>query len=182
MTNEEAIKYLQQLYPYGGHCWLDERRTEAIGMAIEALREKSKLSSIERNGKDCKDDPVSDDFEEACNQMSEAARISKCEAGKPFFSDGDYKLGFKAGANWQKEQDKQWLAENHKHIFNNGYEEGFEAGRDDMEDEMMKDAKDYTLSETPLGLNPMIRLTLPNGKYHKGDEVKIIIIKKTADD
>jgi hypothetical protein len=166
MTKEDAIKFLQQLYPYGGHCWLDKQRTEAIGMAIKALQEE----------------PVSDDFEEACNQMSKAAIISKCEAGNPFFSDGDYKLGFKAGANWQKEQDKQWLAENHKHIFNNGYEEGFEAGRDDMEDEMMKDAKDYTLSETPLGLNPMIRLTLPNGKYHKGDEVKIIIIKKTADD
>ena len=106
MTNEDAIKFLQQLYPYGGHCWLDEQRTEAIGMAIEALR---KLSIIERNGKDCKDDPVSDDFEEACNQTSDAARISKCEAGKPFFSDGDYKLGFKAGASWQKQKDDEML-------------------------------------------------------------------------
>lgn len=103
MTREDAIKYLQQLYPYGGHCWLDEQRTEAIGMAIEALR------GIARNGKGCKDDPVSDDFEEACNQMSKAARISKCEAGKPFFSDGDYKLGFKDGASWQKQKDDEML-------------------------------------------------------------------------
>lgn len=40
MKNEEAIKYLQQLYPYGGHCWLDEQRTEAIGMAIKSLQEE----------------------------------------------------------------------------------------------------------------------------------------------
>jgi hypothetical protein len=38
MTKEEAIKYLQQLYPNGGHCWLDEQRIEAIGMAVNALQ------------------------------------------------------------------------------------------------------------------------------------------------
>lgn len=144
MTNKEAIKYLQQLYPYGGHCWLDKQRTEAIGMAIEALREKSKLSSIERNGKDCKDDPVSDDFEEACNQMSEAARISKCEAGKPFFSDGDYKLGFKAGANWQKQKDDEMLTV--------VYMDGVEKGKKTMREQMVKETIDFLKSyrrETP---------------------------------
>ena len=40
MTNKEAIKYLQQLYPNGGHCWLDEQRIEAIGMAVKALQEE----------------------------------------------------------------------------------------------------------------------------------------------
>jgi hypothetical protein len=40
MTNQEAIKYLKQLYPRGGCCWLDEQRIEAISMAIEALKEK----------------------------------------------------------------------------------------------------------------------------------------------
>ena len=40
MSNKEAIKYLQQLYPNGGHCWLDEQRIEAIGMAINALQEE----------------------------------------------------------------------------------------------------------------------------------------------
>lgn len=40
MTREKAIKYLQQLYPNGGHCWLDEQRIEAIGMAIQALQEE----------------------------------------------------------------------------------------------------------------------------------------------
>ena len=40
MTNQEAINYLQQLYPNGGHCWLDEQRMEAIGMAVNALQEE----------------------------------------------------------------------------------------------------------------------------------------------
>ncbi|UKK52642.1 hypothetical protein [Prevotella sp. E2-28] len=40
MTNQEAIKYLQQIYPNGGHCWLDEQRIEAIGMAVKALQEE----------------------------------------------------------------------------------------------------------------------------------------------
>lgn len=47
MNKEEAIKYLQQLYPNGEHCWLDEQRIEAISMAINALQE----------------DPVSEDLE-----------------------------------------------------------------------------------------------------------------------
>ena len=40
MTKDEAIKYLRQLYPNGGHCWLDEQRIEAIDMAIKALEEE----------------------------------------------------------------------------------------------------------------------------------------------
>ena len=40
MEKEDAIKYLQELYPNGGHCWLDEQRIEAIGMAINALQEE----------------------------------------------------------------------------------------------------------------------------------------------
>ena len=39
MNRKEAIKYLKQLYPNGGHCWLDEQRIEAIGMAIDGLTE-----------------------------------------------------------------------------------------------------------------------------------------------
>ena len=43
MTKEEAIKYLQQLYHNGWHCWLDEQRIEAIGMAIQALQQKEQM-------------------------------------------------------------------------------------------------------------------------------------------
>lgn len=47
MTNKEAIKYLQQLCPNGGHCWLDEQRIEAIGMAINALQEEYVSEDLE---------------------------------------------------------------------------------------------------------------------------------------
>ena len=47
MTQEEAIKYLQQIYPNGGHCWLDSQRIEAIEMAIMALSNPSLPSNID---------------------------------------------------------------------------------------------------------------------------------------
>ena len=47
MTNEEAIKYLKQIYPNGGHCWLDSQRIEAIEMAIEALSQPSIPSNLD---------------------------------------------------------------------------------------------------------------------------------------
>lgn len=46
MTIQEAIKYLQQLYPNGGHSWLDEQRIEAIDMAIKALQKESVAPKI----------------------------------------------------------------------------------------------------------------------------------------
>lgn len=52
MTKEEAIKYLQQLYPRGGHCWLDEQRIEAIGMAIKALQEEPVSEELEEASKE----------------------------------------------------------------------------------------------------------------------------------
>ena len=81
MTNEEAIKYLKQLYPNGGHCWLDEQRIEAIDMAVKALKEE----------------PVSEDMEDA----------SRNYADNEEYGDDVYfaiKAAFKAGAKWQKEQ------------------------------------------------------------------------------
>ena len=85
MTNEEAIKFLQQLYPNGGHCWLDEQRMEAIGMAIQALQEE----------------PVSEDLVDATNNYCVNVR-----KGYPRVMDETDRYicnAFKAGAKWQKE-------------------------------------------------------------------------------
>ena len=93
MNKEEAIKYLQQLYPNGGHCWLDEQRIEAIGMAIKALQEE----------------PISEDLEkaavEAFKQIVDSNKNSFLEI-------------FKAGAKW-KEKEMQYtieLAEDHAYF------------------------------------------------------------------
>lgn len=83
MTNEKAIKYLQQLYPNGGHCWLDEQRIEAIGMAVKALQKE----------------PVSEDLEEAVN-----AYIGYAPEVDESSSTYGKRQAFKAGAKWQKEQ------------------------------------------------------------------------------
>ena len=89
MTKEEAIKFLQQLYPNGGHCWLDEQRIEAIGMAIKALQEE----------------PVSEDLEEAAKHNTFKYVFDK-NVNKTLISELKY-IGdnsFKDGAQWQKDQ------------------------------------------------------------------------------
>lgn len=87
---------------------------------------------------------------------------------------------FKAGANWQKEKDMKWLADNHKQIFNNGWAEGYEVGRDSMEEDMMKDAVDAEI--TKISPNDHLRVVsdvLPlKDESEWGTKVKIIIIKR----
>lgn len=83
MKAEEAIKYLQQLYPNGGHCWLDKQRIEAISMAVKALQEKH----------------VSKDLEEAAKEQARSYGY--------YSEDYEFKENvesFKAGAQWHKEQ------------------------------------------------------------------------------
>ena len=46
MNNEEAIKYLKQIYPYGGHCWLDEQRTEAPQYMPRPMTEEEELDAM----------------------------------------------------------------------------------------------------------------------------------------
>ena len=77
MTKEEAISYLQQLYPNGGHCWLDEQRIEAIGMAINALQEE----------------PVSEELEDAATKYAQDK-----------YMPVQTSQAFKAGAQWQHNQ------------------------------------------------------------------------------
>lgn len=88
MTQEEAIKYLQQLYPNGGHCWLDEQRIDAINMAVKALQEK----------------PASKDLEEAADKhLVEKGYLLTTNNGE-HLAEVEAKGLFKAGAKWQKEQ------------------------------------------------------------------------------
>lgn len=79
MTREEAIKYLRQIYPNGGHCWLDEQRIEALELAIQAL-------SVS----------LPSDVDEAAVAYSKQV------------SDGhnyrDLRVGFIAGARWRDAQ------------------------------------------------------------------------------
>ena len=95
MTNEEAIKYLKQLYPNGGHCWLDEQRIEAIGMAVKALQEE----------------PASEDLEKFAYQSGYAAYpVDMAEEFGGVIRDNNryqrssYIKGLKVGAQWKEQQ------------------------------------------------------------------------------
>ena len=84
MTNQDAIKFLQQIYPNGGHCWLDEQRIEAIGMAIKALQEE----------------PEREDLVECASEIIlEGANFNKSWYAHP-------ELAFNAGTKWQKTKDE----------------------------------------------------------------------------
>ena len=46
------------------------------------------------------EEPVSDDLEEACQQLAKKARIRKTKTISPFFSQTDYIQGVRDGAEW----------------------------------------------------------------------------------
>ena len=115
-------------------------------------------------------EPVSEELEEA------AERLSTIYAGEgsvdPKREGFAFYVGFKNGANWQKEQDKQWLAKEHKHIF--------AKGRESMKQQMMKGAVDgLVYAQLATSGKIMIR-----SNYFKSetldylDNVKLIIIKE----
>ena len=85
MNVEEAIKYLKQLYPNGGHCWLDEQRIEAIGMAISALEHEK---------------PASDDLEA---EIKKAFLNNECSVTGAV-SLSEFTRIARHFVNWQKEQ------------------------------------------------------------------------------
>lgn len=106
--------------------------------------------------------------------VSEELEQAAVEAFKKIVDDGrnSFLEIFKAGAKWQKEQDKQWLAENHKHIF--------AKGRESMKQQMMKGAVDgLVYAQLATSGEIMIR-----SNYFKSetldylDNVKLIIIKE----
>lgn len=67
--------------------------------ALYAL--KGKFDALEV--KEMQEESVSEDLEEACEQLAENARKHKAETLSPFFSPTDYKQGVIDGAKWQKE-------------------------------------------------------------------------------
>ncbi len=88
----------------------------------------------------------------------------------------DRHAGLVDGAKWQKEQDKQWLAENHKHIF--------AEGRESMKVQMMKISMNGVICyfQKKVHLIQYSRQEAANvlSKFNHGDKVKLIIIKDNS--
>lgn len=81
-----------------------ESVVEHLEKFIDSMQEepvsKQKLSNVGRTVKNWKE-PVSEDLEEACEQLAENARKHKAETSSPFFSPTDYKQGVMDGAKWK---------------------------------------------------------------------------------
>ena len=115
MTDKEAIKYLQQLYPNGGHCWLDEQRIEAISMAIKALQEEPQVKesaktqhvdkTCKENGNSLTQEPVSEDLEKEMDNYLPTVFSKDMDGGEPRFTTWFKALRKTAiyFAKWQKE-------------------------------------------------------------------------------
>lgn len=115
-----------------------------------------------------------DDYQLVEEHVSEELEQAAVEAFKEIVDDerNSFLEIFKAGATWQKEQDKQWLAEEHKHIF--------AKGRESMKQQMMKGAVGgLVYAQLTTSGEIMIR-----SNYFKSetldylDNVKLIIIKE----
>lgn len=198
MTNEEAIKFLQKIYPNGGHCWLDEQRIEAISMAIKALQEEPVSEDLEEEITKCYksrndlmmtrkqfgeiihrftewqkeqmhgEEPVSEELENAAFDYADACKYY-----------GTEKLlcveHFKGGAKWQEKQDQETieLAEDHAML----------AGIKKMKEQMMAKAVDVEVKVDAGGYPYIPQMELydydndvPLAK--EGDKYKVILIKE----
>ena len=85
-----------------------DRICTTLEMYIDSLQEEpvseENLSNVQRTVKNWKEELVSEDLEEACEQLAENARKHKAETVSPFFSQTDYRQGVIDGAQWKKEQ------------------------------------------------------------------------------
>jgi hypothetical protein len=72
-------------------------------------------------------------------------------------------------------KDEKWLQDNHKKIYNNGWDEGFGDGRDSMEEDMMKDVVEIPLHQW---LPSLLYDKMIEKGFKDGDMVKLIIVKE----
>lgn len=127
---------------------------------IESLPEHSKLSCVERIGKDCKEDPLSDDFKKFEENYLEREK-------EEILCVYDRHAGLVDGAQWQKGKDDELLTI--------AYMDGVEKGKK----QMMKDAVECTICasyENPYGgYTQLVDSKTPLLTF--GGKVKLIIIK-----
>ena len=161
MTKEEAIKYLQQLYPNGGHCWLDEQRIEAIGMAVKALQEEPKKKCMYSN-----DNYTDEDRKVLCDGCKEECRFNTQEI--PVSEDLEAFI---------KERVK-----NIPIVLRSGFHELcrqlIRDGAQWQKQEMMKDAVPAEVRKVENFIGATTFRCFYVNKYKAGEEVKLIIIKE----
>lgn len=183
MTDKEAIKYLQQLYPNGGHCWLDEQRIEAIGMAIKALQKEPKECMYS------KDHYTDEDRKVLCDGCKEECKFNK----KEYSVNNGLDLG--CGVIWRDEEPaSEDLEEAAKHylysniLYDDVYVgnptdkdcvEMFKAGANWQKEQMMAKAFDVTIAIAyPNGYGGYTQLVDSQEALPFGEKVKVLVINK----
>ena len=191
MTKEEAISYLQQLYPNGGHCWLDEQRIEAIDMAIKALKDYG--PNLTENIAKTSEKALKQREKEGGPKVSEELE----EVAHQYYSPNETFLdGFKKGANWKEQQfeknrlkhcdaltEEQAQMESDfvvQHLKKNNrtptFIDAIEYGMRLKEEQLMAKAIDAQC----FGFQgaALFSFRLPSDKYLAGSNVKVILIKE----
>ena len=147
MTNKEAIKYLKQLYPNGGHCWLDDQRMEAIGMAVKALQEEP-VSGLDNGNM-----PIErweQAVKAASNQRSYRSSKGLTETRDDYFVDGvqwaDEHPKEEPASEDKMTISKEWFDHCKKSWYNEGYIDG-EYNRDRQFEESVSEDLEKIVEE-----------------------------------
>ena len=185
MTNEEAIKFLQQLYPNGGHCWLDDQRIEAVGMAIKALQEEPANDSFEAEVKKLWEEintghsySIVDSYNQFYGLCMDIAEWQKQKDSIPVSEDLE-----EASKEWLRPQlDKSYANYGEGKMMELTHFDGYamldaiEFGAKWQKEQLMAKAVDGEVGYWNLrGLS--INTDLPRS-VSEGDKVKIIVIKE----
>ena len=159
MTREEAVDilehFLDSFYEFPDWHVLSEKDTEAIETLIKSVKEDKKWLAI-----------IARHFA-TWQKERDQFQIDMAHDGG-YMEGQDY-------AREQMEKDEKWLQDNHKKIFNNGWDEGFGDGRDSMEEDMMKDVVEIPLHQW---LPALLYDKMSEKGFKDGDMVKLIIVKE----
>ena len=136
-------------------CYIDaeyspKEQSDSIKEEIEEIPPKFPLSS---DNDSMQEEAASEELEKTSKQMAELARKKKAETSSPFFSEGDYQLGFKDCAEWQKKQMMKKA----------------------IEIEVQEDAGGYPYIERHIELYDYDK---DEKLAKRGDKVKVIIVKE----
>ena len=163
---KEGCKYNKKEEPQ----WLQELQSKIDSMSKEELQEVFKKYEKACN---LKEEPVSEELEEAASSFAREDSKEICNPANFYYTVADKARIFKAGANWQKQQDQKTieLAEDHAML----------AGMEKMKEQMMKDAVGgYVIEDTEEGNGDFLLSAeyIPASMGLKDrQKVKVIILK-----
>ena len=168
----ELNKYIK------GHFTIDTEQLDRFGIEekdyMYSMDESDMLALVEHftNWQKTKEKPVSEELEEAAKSHA----VERYKATRDMVLAEKCKWSFKAGAEWQKQQDQSTieLAEDHAML----------AGMEKMKEEMMANAIDVEV-KVDAGGYPYIDRTIELYDYDKdvpiakeGDKYKVVLIKE----